>query len=178
MDQVSNFFENILTVEANEKESDAKGKTTQNELKQSKLMSDKLKRKSESDFAFWTHKKEGNDEQKSTNTLLTDKLMEKIISMVIPMNVKDQGALNERLEMQKTRPPLSVNLISKNSILLNLRLSVPFETIDGVIKFFNWDNLSFTVGILLVITHIILNPYLILVLPLLLILINIMVPTI
>lgn len=176
MDQVSNFFENILTVEANEKESDAKGKTTQNELKRSKLMSDKLKRKSESDFAFWTHKKEGNDEQKSTNTLLTDKLMEKIISMVIPMNVKDQGALNERLEMQKTRPPLSVNLISKNSILLNLRLSVPFETIDGVIKFFNWDNLSFTVGILLVITHIILNPYLILVLPLLLILINIMVP--
>mmetsp|Transcript_1506 Transcript_1506/g.1502 ORF Transcript_1506/g.1502 Transcript_1506/m.1502 type:complete len:512 (-) Transcript_1506:16-1551(-) len=176
MDQVSNFFENILAVEPNETDPSTKGKSILNELKQSKPMAEKLKRKSESDFAFWTHKKEGNDEPKSTNTLLTDKLMEKIISMVIPMNVKDQGALNERLEMQKTRPPLSVNLISKNSILLNLRLSVPFETIDSVIKFFNWDNLTFTVGVLLVITHIILNPYLILVLPLFQILFSVMVP--
>ena len=173
MDQVSSFFENILAVEPNEADQGAKEKSRPNELKQSKPMADKLKRKSESDFAFWTHKKEGNDEPKSTNTLLTDKLMEKIISMVIPMNVKDQGALNERLEMQKTRPPLSVNLISKNSILLNLRLSVPFETIDSIIKFFNWDNLTFTVGVLLVITHIILNPYLIFVLPLFQILFNV-----
>lgn len=176
MDQVSNFFENILTVEPNDDESNVTRKPTENELKQSKSMQDKdkLKRKSESDFAFWSYK--NSDDSKSTNTLLTDKLMEKIISMVIPMNVKDQGALNQRLEMQKTRPPLSVNVISKNSILLNLRLSVPFETIDRVIKFFNWDNQCFTIGVLLVITHIILNPYLVFALPVFQILFNVMVP--
>lgn len=176
MEQVSSFFEHILAVE-NGDEVDSQEKNKVNETREPhKHPHEKSRRRSELEHLFWRNKKDDKDESKSGNTLLTDKLMEKIISMIVPMNVKDQGVLNERLIMQKTRPPLSMNIMSKNSILLVQRLSVPFETIDGIIKFFNWHNPSFTVGILLILTHVVLNPYLLLVLPIFLVIITIMVP--
>ncbi|CAK7898582.1 peroxisomal membrane protein Pex29p [[Candida] anglica] len=112
-------------------------------------------------------------------SVLTDKLMEKMISMVLPMNAsttEGQTILKERLAIQKTRPSLSVNVMSKNSIQLNRRLSVAFQTLDQIIRFFSWCNPAFTMGVLLAATHVILQPILLTVVPFIYIIVGIMVP--
>lgn len=114
---------------------------------------------------------------KKTNSLLIDKIVERLISIIIPVNNLDQQTIiNERLQIQKTRPSLSMNIMSSNAIMLNSRLTNVFVFIDSVINFLNWTNPYLTVGILLIITHIILNPYLITILPIVLIINNVLVP--
>lgn len=140
MEQVTTFFENILTVE-NEAELDKRIKSG-----------------------------------KRSNTFLGDKLMEKLVSMIIPVNIEHQSIINDRIEMQKTRPPLSVNTMSNNSVLLFQRLTNTFILFDNIFKFFNWYNPYYTVGVMLVMTHLILNPYLLAVLPVFLVINNILVP--
>ncbi|ODV94082.1 hypothetical protein PACTADRAFT_23428, partial [Pachysolen tannophilus NRRL Y-2460] len=110
---------------------------------------------------------------------LTDKLVERIISMALPASSESISAaenISQRLEMQKTRPSFSVPLMSKNFLQLNSRLSVPFEMIDEIIKLISWRSQTYTLAILLIITHMIINPILFLVSPLIYILFGIMVP--
>ncbi|CAH2351261.1 peroxisomal membrane protein Pex29p [[Candida] railenensis] len=115
----------------------------------------------------------------NSSNLLADKLMEKMISMILPLNAstsEGQTILKERIEMQKSRPSLSVNLMSKNSIQLNQRLSIVFQSLDSFIKFFSWCNPNFTIALLLAATHVILTPILLPVLPIAYILFEVMVP--
>lgn len=177
MDQVSSFFEHILAADAGteRREDDQSGSETVAKASHDKDAKKTGNRPETETGGYWGRRSEG-DETRSSNTLLTNKLMEKVLSMVIPMDVKHSATLSRRAEMQKSRPALSMNVMSRNLILLNQRLSAAFKLIDGVIRFVNWTDPTFTVGVLLVTTHIILQPSLALALPLALTIIKVMVP--
>lgn len=185
MEQVSSFLENILTIEsgnpsaiqdieiAPEANSEIPAKIKSNASKQNI----NNKRMSDIDFSSFWYKP--GDGKKANNSLMADKLMEKVISMMVPMNITtdQQGKiLNDRIEMQKTRPPLSIPIMSKNSIQLNQRLSSVFLLQDNVIKFFNWENPFRTIGVLLIISHVIANPYLITAFPFAFIIFQVLIP--
>ncbi|CCE86019.1 Piso0_005663 [Millerozyma farinosa CBS 7064] len=177
MDQVSSFFEHILAADAGveRREDDKSGLETVAKASHDNDAKKTGKRPEAESGGYWGRRSEG-DEARSSNTLLTNKLMEKVLSMVIPMDVKHSATLSRRAEMQKSRPALSINVMSRNSILLNQRLSAAFKTIDGVIRFLNWTDPAFTIGVLLVTTHVILRPSLALALPLALTITKVMVP--
>lgn len=109
---------------------------------------------------------------------LTDKLIEKLISIALPpTNEFSLDSLEGRVQAGKLRPGLSVQTMSRNFIQLNSRLSFPFEMIDNIIKFFNWDNPKLTLTIMVLYTHLILKPLpMMLSLPFCLIIIYIMAP--
>ncbi|KAK6200060.1 integral peroxisomal membrane peroxin-domain-containing protein [Scheffersomyces amazonensis] len=204
MESVSSFFENILSVEATEPSKPvatevnvtSTSTTTTNSnsnfsIKRDSSSSVNLtshKRRSEGDFtAFWKYnllgisddanKKSGSNT--TTNTILMDKLVEKVISMLLPLDVNDpvtSKVLNSRLAMQKERPPLSINIMSRNSRQLAQRMSSTFIFIDNIISFFNWSNKWYTIGVLLILTHIILNPYLLTVFPMIIIILRTIIP--
>ena len=69
---------------------------------------------------------------------MADKLMEKVISMMISNEVVDEQTskiLQDRIEMQKQRPPLSIALMQNNSNELHRRNSDMYIFIDHVQKF-------------------------------------------
>ena len=115
----------------------------------------------------------------SSAQYMADKLMEKVISMMISNEVVDEQTskiLQDRIEMQKQRPPLSIALMQNNSNELHRRNSDMYIFIDHVQKFFSWQDPFYTVAWLLIITHLILNPYLFTVLPLVQLITSTLVP--
>ncbi|KAG2734299.1 hypothetical protein G9P44_002305 [Scheffersomyces stipitis] len=192
MDSVSSFFENILVVDP-----DTAGKA--------KSQPEPNRRNSglnTMDFSsLWNYGKESvataaavaNSVSTSSNpasltkkpsssflnnSYMADKLMEKIIEMIIPMDVSDArtGQMLDRIEMQKSRPPLSMAIMSNNSTELNKRMTNSFVMTDNIIRFFSWTHPFYTVGVLLIATHLILKPYLMTVLPLVLLLVRVLIP--
>lgn len=143
---------------------------------------EKPKRLSDIGFSWFFPSDESKDEEVSINgsgSILTDKLFETFLSFMAPIDENDlelNKILKERLKMQKKRPPLSYATMSKNTTLLNSRLSSMFIFIDNVINFFNWTNPYYTIAIQIAATHIVLNPYLFLVLPIILVIGNILIP--
>ncbi|KAG7821446.1 hypothetical protein KL942_004935 [Ogataea angusta] len=106
---------------------------------------------------------------KDHSTTLTDKMFERFLSMALPTTTTQDGeelqSILERIEMQKSRPQLSLNVMSKNAIQLLSRLSVPFVLIDQVIIIFSWSKPLYTLTFLNVATLLILKPILLLSLP-------------
>lgn len=99
------------------------------------------------------------DKASSIQQMMTDTLVEKIIKMALPpssMATKDQIAT--RMASAKNRPSLSVQLLSKNFILMNSRLALLFMLVDNVIDFINWENISMTLSIICLYILCILNP--------------------
>ena len=109
-----------------------------------------------------------------------DKFMERIIAMAIPTTTtsskRELDRILGRIEMQRSRPQLSMQIMSRNSILLLQRLSIPFETIDVLISFFNWKNPTLTITGMLFLTLCILKPINLLTLPLFYICFEIIIP--
>lgn len=109
-----------------------------------------------------------------------DKFMERIISMAIPTTTtsskRELDRILGRIEMQRSRPQLSMQTMSRNSILLLQRLSIPFETIDVLINFCNWKSPIVTVTGMLFLTLCILKPINFLTLPLFYICFEIIIP--
>ncbi|OUM54188.1 hypothetical protein BVG19_g3545 [[Candida] boidinii] len=104
----------------------------------------------------------------SYTSQLTDKFLERLISMALPPASSEEGAYEnilDRIEFQKSRPQLSVPVMSRNVIQLNQRLSIPFELIDEIIKISSWSNKFYTVSVLLSITLIILKPVVLITFP-------------
>lgn len=112
----------------------------------------------------------------ANNSFLSDKLMEKVIQMMIPMNVESSEIISQRLAVQSTRPSLSINSMSTNATLLTLRLSYTFQCIDAVTIYFSWREPSYTLAVLLVITHTVLRPELLLAFPCLYLITNVIIP--
>lgn len=101
----------------------------------------------------------------ASSSQMMDKFMERLISMALPLPSSvssTSGAMDAtvlaRAEMQKTRPPLSIPVMSRNSILLLQRLSVPFEVIDTCIKLINWVDPLWNITLGLVLTLAVLKP--------------------
>ncbi|KAK6463788.1 integral peroxisomal membrane peroxin-domain-containing protein [Scheffersomyces coipomensis] len=209
MDSVSSFFENILTVEAVEPTKSPPTKPVASEVNVTSnpisnnnygsnmkrdsstnvSLSSTSKRRSELDFSsFWKYnllglsddsKKAGSGSGSYTNTILMDKLVEKVITMMLPIDVNDlhtSRVLNARIECQKERPPLSINIMSKNSRQMAQRLSDTFIFIDNCIIYFSWSNPFYTIGVLTIITHLILNPYFLSIFPLVMLIVRVIIP--
>lgn len=116
----------------------------------------------------------------ATESSYADKFMERIISMAIPTTTtsskRELDRVLGRIEMQRSRPPLSMQTMSKNSILLMQRLSIPFETIDYIINFINWENPVLTITIMIFISICILKPINLLTVPMFYICFEIILP--
>ena len=114
--------------------------------------------------------KEGETNSSPTTNTYVDKFMEKIISMAIPTTTtsskKELNRVLERIEIQKNRPSLSMQIMSRNSILLLQRLTIPFETIDMITNIINWESPLITITVLLFITITILKPINLITIPL------------
>lgn len=124
-----------------------------------------------------TQKVDQPQQPSSSSSQLTDILVEKLLSMAIPP-ATEVGAetLQGRIQAGKSRPALSVQTMSKNFIQMNSRLSAPFEFIDNVIRFFSWDQPSLTLTVLMLYTHVVLNPLILLGVPFFFMLIYVMAP--
>lgn len=109
----------------------------------------------------------GNAAGSSSNALsgaglqkaMTDTLIEKIIKMALyPSSEMAVDDIENRMAAAKDRPKLSVQIMSRNFILMNSRLSLPFTLINEIIKIFNWTNPAYTISVIFFYTYIILKP--------------------
>lgn len=165
MELVSSFFENIL-VEEPEKDDDAsisevapvlsKEEPPQPQELAPQSPEQPIPAEAHVYSSFWYLE---DDPRKASNQL-TEKLMEKVLNVVINNENHAAAGIDERLAIHRTRPPFSVNLMTTNSTNLAQKVSPVFEVVDGLILFFCWYNSVYTIGMLMVITHLILNPYL------------------
>lgn len=183
MDQVSKLLENILVVEhpeaidQNEQEKqgpDANGKRASvSSTEQSETGFSSHINQSPQYSGFWYL---DDDPLKAPNQIF-EKLMEKVLKLVIAPEVEPSPGLEGRMDIHKTRPPFSVNLMATNSTQLGQKTSPVFELIDTVLMIFGWYNPFFTVGSLMLLTHIILNPYLATAIPSFLLLKKFLIPS-
>lgn len=91
--------------------------------------------------------------------MMTDTLIEKIMRMALPPTTEmAMDNLETRIAAAKGRPSLSVQIMSRNFVLMNSRLSLPFTLIDEVNKIFEWSNPAYTVSVVLIYSYIILRP--------------------
>lgn len=120
-----------------------------------------------------------NSVSQSTQNLLTDKLVEKILYMALPAsNEPSKNTIENRVQAGATRPGLSIPIMSRNFIQLNSRLGLPFMLFDEVIRIFNWTNPAYTMCILSFYSFLVLKPLPTLVSgPIIYILFGIMTPT-
>lgn len=191
MDSVTNFFWNdtygrgsastIDTVgsDSNDKDKNTNGTPTTN--RHNRRFSNSLEKMNSRDSG-------SNVQGSFTNTAfstsgglqkaMTDTLVEKIIKMAIPASSElAANTIKNRMAAGKERPSLSVPITSRNFILMNSRLSVPFLVIDEIIKILNWVDPAYTLSMALIYTLIVLRPLQVLSsLPILYLLFGIMVP--
>lgn len=170
MDQVSKMLENILVLQAPNSDNLANqdSKTTKPSTKRSSVSSLQLDpgqpgqmAQSSQYSSFWYL---DDDPMKAPNQL-SEKLMERVISLIIGPETEASSGLAERMEIHKTRPPFSVNLMATNSTQLGQKAGPLFEVTDTILLIVGWHNPYLTVGSLMLMTHIILNPYLVSAIP-------------
>lgn len=182
MDQVSKLLENILVVEEPDT-NELKGHDRRGSEPDIKRISVSSTEQLESGFpaqlaqapqysSFWYL---DDDPLKAPNQL-SEKLMERMLKMIIP-EVEPSTVLEGRMEMHKTRPPFSVNLMLTNSTQLAQKSSFMFEMTDTLLMVVGWYNPFLTVGTLMIITHLILNPYLVSVIPSLFVMKKFLIPS-
>lgn len=68
-----------------------------------------------------------------------------------------------RMKYAASRPGLSLQIMSRNFINLNARLSVPFFVVDVIEEIFTWKNKFFTISFMIIMCHMILYPQLVLI---------------
>lgn len=91
--------------------------------------------------------------------LMTDTLIEKIMKMALPPSSEMAvDNIENRMLAAKGRPGLSVQIMSRNFVQMNSRLSLPFTFIDELIKIFNWNNPAYTISVVFLFTYIVLKP--------------------
>lgn len=118
------------------------------------------------------------DDPRRVANQLTDKLTEKILLMIIVNELDSTGQLPPtRVEMQRHRPPFLMNIMSTNSTKLAQKSLPLFEAIDAVIMCFLWTSLPYTVGVGMLLTHAILRPALVTILPPFLLLHKFLIPS-
>lgn len=114
----------------------------------------------------------------SLQKAMTDTLVEKIVKMTLPPSSQlALPTIANRMAAAKDRPGLSVQVMSRNFIQMNSRLSIPFAIIDEIIKVLNWEQSAYSVCCILVVSIAIMKPWPILTsFPIFFVLFGIMVP--
>ncbi|KAK7737911.1 Peroxisome size and maintenance regulator [Cytospora paraplurivora] len=125
----------------------------------------------------------------SSSTAVQDKLLEKLVSSVMPTpeQIASGGAAPVRdaanppgtsipPPYESTRPPFSIPLMSNNFRRFNARIGVVFKFQSRFLKLLSWRQPSHTLSFLAVYSLICLDPYLLTVLPLAALLFGVLIP--
>lgn len=174
IDSTTDFLGSFFTTRDTPKGTNTKleepGVSHPNKKDTSRLNEPPKMKKSKSAFGFL----------EDTTSSYTDKFIERFISMAIPTTTtsskRELDRILNRIEMQKTRPPLSVQTMSRNSILLLQRLSLPFEALDLIINILNWETPIVTITTMLFLTLCLLKPINFLTLPIFYVCFEIIIP--
>ncbi|KAK3370283.1 Peroxin/Dysferlin domain-containing protein [Podospora didyma] len=114
---------------------------------------------------------------------LQDKLLEKLISQVIPVDDDEAGQVpgiagaGTSMPPFTERPGFTVTAMSNNFRRFNSRIGVVFKFQARVLRVLSWQRPSHTLSLLAVYTFVCLDPYLLCVLPLAIALFGILVPS-
>lgn len=162
MEQVSKYLDTIIAVEEAPDATSSPAKSPRRSVTLESIHS--LDKPDPPNFAgdaskypkFWYLE----DDQKKVSTQLSDKLIEKVLSVIIVADLPSLLGSGVRARMHKTRPPLSVALISANTTQMAQKTSMVFYTLDLATYVVAWVNPWQTVGALLMYTLMVLNPYL------------------
>lgn len=166
MDQLTSFLDSIIAVEQPAPEdmkvpSPLRGKSRRTLSSSSNPSAPEKEPVPNSISLFWYLE----DDHKKVANQMTDKLIERVLSVIIdPLLVGPQES-DTRMKIHQTRPPFSINLMTLNSTKFAQRISPVFTAIDDVTYMLCWKDPFLTVGILLMATLAILHPYFITVVP-------------
>lgn len=166
MDQVTNFLDSIIAVEQSEtddmKLTSPLRRKARRSLSSGSILSREEKEPPSNDISlFWYLE----DDHKKVANQMTDKLIERVLSVIIDPLLVGPQENDTRMKIHQTRPPFSINLMTLNSTKFAQRVSPVFAAIDDVTYMLCWKDPYLTVGVLLMGTLAILHPYLISVVP-------------
>ncbi|KAK3989295.1 integral peroxisomal membrane peroxin-domain-containing protein [Cladorrhinum sp. PSN332] len=114
---------------------------------------------------------------------LQDKLLEKLISQVIPSEPSSSSIPTITEDMQSLpptfpdRPGFSIPLMSNNFRRFNARIGVVFKFQSRALRVLSWRKPTHTLSLLAVYTFVCLDPYLLFALPLAIALVGVLVPS-
>ncbi|KAK4164817.1 peroxisomal membrane protein PEX29 [Cladorrhinum sp. PSN259] len=116
---------------------------------------------------------------------LQDKLLEKLISQVIPSEPSNSGTVpsliaDDMHSLPPTfpdRPGFSIPLMSNNFRRFNARIGVVFKFQSRALRVLSWRKPTHTLSLLAVYTFVCLDPYLLFALPLAIALVGVLVPS-
>lgn len=170
MEQVAHFLESITAVEKSEQSEQSE---PTDDMKLPPRLN-KIRRSSSSSTIASSQEPAANhvllfwyleDDHKKVTNQMTDKLIERVLNVMIdPLLVGPQTG-DARLEIHQTRPPFSINLMTLNVTKFAQRVSPLFGAIDDFTYMLSWKDPYLTVGVLLMATLAILHPYLLTAVP-------------
>ncbi|KAH8880033.1 Pex24p-domain-containing protein [Thozetella sp. PMI_491] len=113
---------------------------------------------------------------------IQDKLLEKVLSQMIPADefgghAQDLGAADDSLPSYAERPGFTLPTMSSNFRRFNARIGVVFKFQVRMGRLFAWRRPTQTLSLLAVYTFVCMDPYLLCVLPLVIALFSILVPS-
>ncbi|KAB5572667.1 integral peroxisomal membrane peroxin-domain-containing protein [Coniochaeta sp. 2T2.1] len=114
---------------------------------------------------------------------MQDKLLEKLLAQVIPTDTATPSNLlstsppSDPLSAYAARPGFTIATMSANFRRFNARIGVVFHFQARVVRLLSWRQPTHTLSLLAVYTFLCLDPYLLFVLPLLLIIICVLIPS-
>ncbi|KUI74287.1 Peroxisomal membrane protein PEX29 [Cytospora mali] len=120
----------------------------------------------------------------SASATVQDKLLEKLISSVMPTPDQVPGGAVQDVAIpsdsfpayESTRPPFSIPTMSNNFRRFNARIGVVFKFQSRALKLLSWRRPCQTLSFLAVYTFVCLDPYLLTVLPLAVLLVGVLIP--
>ncbi|WPK27511.1 hypothetical protein PUMCH_004902 [Australozyma saopauloensis] len=184
MDQVTNFLESIIAVEQPPSTESAGTENAPQAKLTPKSLPKKVIRRSSSSYSITEPEKPNDvssfwyleDDHKKVANQMTDRLIERVLNVIIDPLLVGPGSNDTRVEIHNTRPPFSINLMTLNSIKFAQRVSPVFEAIDDATYMMCWKDPYLTVGVLLMATLVVLRPYLLTAVPPFMLLKHFMVP--
>lgn len=115
-----------------------------------------------------------NERPQSPSLSLPDRLFARFMARSLSVSAQEQ--LDLRLRRQSERPPFSVHIMDQNFRLMMSRMTILYDIYYAVKEFLIWKRPEVTLSVLLLYTHICMNPQLLVVLPLALFIVGVMVP--
>ncbi|PQE23600.1 integral peroxisomal membrane peroxin protein [Rutstroemia sp. NJR-2017a BVV2] len=122
--------------------------------------------------------KKAQDKASETSASVQDRLLEKLLQQVIPLEDPSQNRPDAATPTNFVeRPPFNITTMSNNFRRFNARIGVVFVFQAKVIRLLSWKQWSHTLSFLAVYTFVCLDPYLLTVLPLAILLLAILIPS-
>ncbi|KAM3074563.1 Peroxisome size and maintenance regulator [Clarireedia jacksonii] len=122
--------------------------------------------------------KKAQDKASATSASVQDRLLEKLLQQVIPLEDPSQNRPDAATPTNFVeRPAFNITTMSNNFRRFNARIGVVFVFQAKVIRLLSWKQWSHTLSFLAVYTFVCLDPYLLTVLPLAILILAILIPS-